>query len=149
VSWLRTRRLGPVTSRMRLTQRKITAMLSAAVHKKDGKFYNSSVLMTVKEASPACIIKRILQKPKFCPTRLFKGGARCPGQLNQPVIETDFGKVGMQICFDANWNDGWENLRKRAQTRYIFIPVSGGRMLNHYALKNNYYIVSSTGAMPG
>jgi len=69
-----------------------------------------------------------------------------PGAIDQPLIETDFGKLGMQICYDANWADGWDNLKKKGADIVLFSSqFPGGRMLNYYALKNEYYIVSSTG----
>jgi hypothetical protein len=52
----------------------------------------------------------------------------------------------MQICYDANWADGWDNLRKKGADIVFFSSAfPGGRILNYYALKNDYYIVSSTG----
>jgi len=52
----------------------------------------------------------------------------------------------MQICFDANWTDGWDNLKKKGADIVLFSSqFPGGRMLNYYALRNSYYIVSSTG----
>ncbi|HMI65393.1 MAG TPA: hypothetical protein VK517_05120, partial [Cyclobacteriaceae bacterium] len=52
----------------------------------------------------------------------------------------------MQICFDANWADGWDNLRKKGADLVIFSSqFPGGRMLNYHAQKNSFYIVSSTG----
>ena len=52
----------------------------------------------------------------------------------------------MQICYDANWTDGWDNLKKKATDMVLFSSAfPGGRMLNYYALRNEYYIISSTG----
>ena len=70
-----------------------------------------------------------------------------PGALDQPVIETDFGKVGIQICYDANWQDGWENYKKQGAEIILFpSQFPGGRILNYFAWKTGCYIISSTGS---
>jgi beta-ureidopropionase len=72
-----------------------------------------------------------------------------PGPLNPPVFQTDFGVVGIQICFDANWPEGWRALRK-AGAEIIFWPSAfpGGRMLSAMAWINKTYIVTSTWPNP-
>lgn len=42
----------------------------------------------------------------------IKGGFTC-GPLIQPVIKTEYGPIGIQICFDIEWDDGWTMLRKQ------------------------------------
>jgi hypothetical protein len=85
-------------------------------------------------------------KTEIFPNQEYQGGGIIPGATDQPVIETDFGKVGMQICYDANWPQGWENLKKKGADIILFPSAfPGGRMLNYYALKNNIYIISSAG----
>jgi beta-ureidopropionase len=70
-----------------------------------------------------------------------------PGAFDQPIIQTDFGKLGMQICFDANWTDGWDNLKTKGADIVLFSSqFPGGRMLNYYARQNNCYVISSTGS---
>lgn len=72
-----------------------------------------------------------------------------PGSLNPPVFRTDFGVIGIQICFDANWPEGWQSLRK-AGAEIIFWPSAfpGGRMLGAMAWINKTYIVTSTWPNP-
>ncbi len=71
-----------------------------------------------------------------------------PGAVDPPVFQTDFGVLGIQICFDVNWPEGWRKLRK-AGAEIIFWPSAfpGGRMLNAMAWINKTYIVTST--LPG
>ena len=138
---------GPVTSRIAEFARKNNCYVVCPVFtKKDGHFYNSSLLMDRKGKIAGVYHKIHPTKTEVLPDTAYKGGGITPGALNQPVIETDFGKVGMQICYDANWRDGWENLRKKGADIVFFSSAfPGGRMLNFYAWKNKYYIVSSTG----
>lgn len=68
-----------------------------------------------------------------------------PGPLEPPVFRTDFGVVGIQICYDVNWYDNWARLA-RAGAEMVFWPsaFAGGKMLNSLAWMNKYYIVSCT-----
>src|SRR5664279_3645511 len=43
------------------------------------------------------------------------------GNLFQPVIKTEFGPIGIQICYDIEWDDGWTMLRKQG-ANIIFWP---------------------------
>jgi predicted amidohydrolase len=138
---------GPVTSRIAQFAKKNNCYVVCPLFtKKDGHFYNSSLLLDRKGAIAGVYHKTHPTKTEIFPDQAFKGGGTVPGAIDQPIVQTDFGKVGMQICFDANWADGWENLRKKGANIVLFSSqFPGGRMLNYYALKNNYYIVSSTG----
>jgi predicted amidohydrolase len=68
-----------------------------------------------------------------------------PGPINPPVFNTDFGKIGVQICFDIKWSDGWKNLRQ-AGAEVVFWPsaFAGGKMVNTKAWENKFAVISST-----
>lgn len=68
-----------------------------------------------------------------------------PGPLQPPVFQTDFGKIGIQICFDVLWDDGWSKLRDQG-AEIVFWPsaFAGGQMINTKAWQHKYVVVSST-----
>lgn len=136
---------GPVTGRIAGFAKKYNCYVVCPVHtKNNGHFYNSSLLIDRKGHIAGVYHKMHPAKTEILVDGNFGNGVS-PGALNQPVIETDFGKVGMQIGYDAFWNDGWDNLKKQGANIILFSSnFHGGRMLNYYALKNNYYIISST-----
>jgi len=138
---------GPVTSRIAAFAKKNDCYVVCPLFtKKDGNFYNSSLLLDRKGSIAGIYHKTHPTKTEIYPDQAFKGGGTTPGAIDQPVIQTDFGKVGMQICYDANWTNGWDNLKKKGADIVLFSSqFPGGRMLNYYALRNSYYIVSSTG----
>ena len=138
---------GPVTSRIAAFAKKNNCYVVCPLFTtKDGKFYNSCLLLDRKGNIAGVYHKTHPVKTEIYPDTAFKGGAVVAGAIDQPVIDTDFGKVGMQICYDANWADGWDNLKEKGADIVIFSSqFPGGRILNHYALKNGYYIISSTG----
>lgn len=67
-----------------------------------------------------------------------------PGKKDQLPIETEFGKIGIQICFDANWPEGWQKQVANGAELIIFPSAfPGGRILESIALLNQVYIVSA------
>lgn len=68
-----------------------------------------------------------------------------PGSLDPPVFKTDFGTIGVQICFDLEWDDGWKKLREKgAEIVFFCSAYSGGIAVNTRAWQNKYCVVSST-----
>ncbi len=138
---------GPVTARMAAFARTHSCyVVCPLITRKDGNFYNSSLLLDRKGSIAGVYHKIHTTKTETLPNEAFIGGATTPGAIDQPIVETDFGKVGMQICYDANFEEGWDNLRKKGADIVLFpSQFPGGRMLNYYARLHEYYIVSSTG----
>lgn len=68
-----------------------------------------------------------------------------PGPLDPPVFDTDFGRVGIQICFDVIWDDGWTGLRDKG-AELVFWPSAygGGQTVNGKAWQHKYMVASST-----
>jgi len=60
------------------------------------------------------------------------------------VFDTDFGRIGIQICFDLMYPDGWAELkRKGAEIVFWCSAYDGGRHLSIPAWLHHYYIVSA------
>ena len=137
---------GPVTARIAEFAKKNNCYVVCPVYtKNDGHYYNSSILLDRKGKIAGVYHKIHPTSTEIIKKGVFGAGVSA-GALNQPVIQTDFGKVGMQICYDANWVDGWDNLKKQGANIILFSSAfPGGRILNHYALENNCYVISSTG----
>ncbi len=63
-----------------------------------------------------------------------------------PVFETDFGRLGLAVCFDVNFPEVWQRLAEQGAELVIWPSAySAGTALQAYALMHHYYIVSSTG----
>jgi beta-ureidopropionase len=137
---------GPVTSRIAEFALKNNCYVVCPIYtKKEGRYFNSSLILDRKGKIAGVYHKIHPVKSEILIKGVFGEGVSA-GALNQPVIQTDFGKVGMQICYDANWVDGWDNLKKQGANIIVFSSAfPGGRILNHYALENQCYIISSTG----
>jgi beta-ureidopropionase len=68
-----------------------------------------------------------------------------PGPLDPQVFDLDFGRIGIQICFDIEWKDGWEAL-KGENPDIIFWPsaFSGRTLIQTKAWECSAFTVSST-----
>jgi beta-ureidopropionase len=68
-----------------------------------------------------------------------------PGKSNPPVFQTDFGKIGIQICFDIKYEDGWNYLKDNG-AQIIFWPsaYAAGQEISSRAWRHQVYIVTST-----
>jgi beta-ureidopropionase len=140
---------GPVTSRIAEFAKKNNCYVTAPVYtKKGGNFYNSCLLIDRKGNIAGSYNKMHPVKDEILTGKPGNEAIGVlPGAKDQPVIETDFGKVGIQICYDANWQDGWENYKKQGVEIMLFTSqFPGGRMLNYFAWRYGCYVVSATGS---
>ncbi len=72
-----------------------------------------------------------------------EGGAT-PGKT-EPVFDCDFGKLGIQICYDMEFNSGWRELARQGAEIVAWPSQSPQRSRPvARALEGHYYIVSST-----
>lgn len=60
------------------------------------------------------------------------------------VVETDFGRLGMAICFDMNWRPLWEGLHEnRAEIVFFSSMYRGSRQMQAWAFEFGMYLVSA------
>ncbi|MGW8181975.1 MAG: carbon-nitrogen hydrolase family protein, partial [bacterium] len=74
---------------------------------------------------------------------VLEGGVT-PG-TRYDVFDCDFGRLGIQICWDLSYEEGWRSLAK--QRAEIVALVSESPQLirpSYYASKGGYWVVSST-----
>jgi beta-ureidopropionase len=134
---------GPTTSRVGKWARQhscyvIVGMKTLA----GGRTYNSAVLLDRHG-------QVVGQFDKIHPTEGELEQGITPGAPDPPVFETDFGKIGIQICFDVNWWANWRRLKEKG-ARIVFFPAAypAARQLSAIALESEFFIVSSTGSKP-
>lgn len=104
----------------------------------NGNIYNSAVLIDRNG-------NQVGKYHKMHPTVGELTAGISPGPLTPPVFKTDFGTIGIQICFDLIWDDGWKSLGEQG-AEIVFFPAAyaGGQALNTKAWENKYAVVSST-----
>lgn len=138
---------GPITSMLAAVAKQQNCYITCPViTKKDGKYYNSSILLNRQGKIDGVFHKVRPTATEIVPRTYYKGGGVTPGTLRPPVFKTDFGIVGMQICMDAAWSENWQSLKKDGAEVVLF-PSQGpySNALGDHAWVNHYYIVSATG----
>ena len=139
---------GPFTSKIAEFALKNSCYVACPLYtKKGGNFYNSCLIIDRKGEIIGTYNKMHPVKDEIITVKQGKDAAGVlPGARNQPVIKTDFGLMGVQICYDANWQDGWENYKRQGAEIILFCSqFPGGRILNFYAWRYGIYVISSTG----
>ena len=132
---------GPIVNRFAEFAKKHGCyIICPLLTKKDGRIYNAAVLIDRGGSV-------VGEYRKMYPVSSEIKAGITPGPAEPPVFDTDFGRIGIQICFDANWQEGWRSLSKSGAEIVFFTSMfDGGRILNSLARDYEFYIVSSTWA---
>jgi predicted amidohydrolase len=130
---------GPLTRPFMEFARKHRCHVICPIYTREGeRCYNAAVLIDRQG--------RVMgEYRKIHPTEDEIESGLLPGPPDPPVFEADFGRIGVQICFDIQWPEGWRLLGEQG-AEVVFWPsaFAGGRMLNAMAWTNQYCAVSST-----
>ena len=104
----------------------------------DGHYYNAAVILDRQG-------ELVGEYRKIHVTEGEIDDGIAPGPIDPPVFATDFGPIGVQICFDIEWPSTWLRLGDKG-AEIIFWPsaFAGGRMLDALAWQTRCCIVSST-----
>ena len=133
---------GPIIDVVAAQARRLSSYIICPLLERRGDlFYNSAVLLD-RQGQVAGVYEKIHPVPGADGHMLERGLA--PGQ-GAKVFDTDFGRIGILICFDINWREEWAAL-KQMGAEVVFWPSAyeGGLPLQSRALDHHYYVVSST-----
>ncbi len=121
--------------------RKNSTYILSPIDRTDGKSrYNSAVLID-REGKVVFVYDKIY--PYWSEYDLTPPVT--PGTNLEPVFDTDFGRIGIAICFDANFPEVWQAMRDKGAEMVLWSSAySAGSQLQAYALLHHYYIVTST-----
>lgn len=128
---------GPTTAALGKMARRKNAYISAGIYERDGvAIYNTAVLVD-REGKLAGKYRKV-----YLPREEIEGGIT-PGN-DYPVFQTDFGKVGMMICWDIQYADPARALALRG-AELILTPIWGGNetLGKARAIENRVFIASS------
>jgi hypothetical protein len=119
---------GPTFERMAAKAREMNCYIVCAyIEKRDEKLYNTAAVIDRKGELAG-------RYQKIHPTIGEIDDHVAPGGTQPAVIATDFGKIGCQICFDANWPEHWKTLVDAGAEMIFFSSAfSGGRIIQSIA----------------
>ncbi len=128
---------GPTTKLLGQIARRYNTYIAAGIYEKEtDAIYNISVLL---DRSGQLVGK---YRKVYLPREETEGGIK-PGS-DYPVFETDFGKLGMMICWDVQYADPARALAL-AGAEIILLPIWGGNdvLAKARAIENHVFLVSS------
>jgi len=108
---------------------------------REGDRTYNSVVMLDREGKSVGVYHKVF--PVVLPDGSLEGGVT-PGH-EFPVFDLDFGRVGVQICFDVCYDEGWKTLAAQEVELVLFPSAAPGvSALISHAYRHAYYIVAST-----
>lgn len=128
---------GPTTATLSELARKQSAYVVAGIYEREGPvLYNTAVLLDRK----GNLVGKY--RKVYVPRGEIEGGLT-PG-TSYPVFRTDFGTVGMMICYDVFFADPARGLASKG-AEIIFLPIWGGdeTLAKARAIENGIYLVAS------
>lgn len=128
---------GPTTEKLGGLARRRKAWVAAGIYERDGRVvYNTAVLLD-REGRVAGKYRKV-----YLPREEIERGLT-PGSA-YPVFETDFGRVGMMICYDVFFPDPARALAAQGAD-VILLPIWGGdeTLAAARAIENKVFLVAS------
>jgi predicted amidohydrolase len=128
---------GPVTERLGEFARRKKVWLVAGVYERERQaIYNTAVLID-RSGRVAGRYRKV-----YIPREEYEGGIS-PGS-DYPVFQTDFGIIGMMICWDVQYSDPARALALRG-AELIAMPIWGGSdvLAKARAFENHLFLASS------
>lgn len=128
---------GPATRRLGVLARSRKAWVVAGVYEREGSaVYNTAVLLD-REGRFAGKYRKV-----YIPREEMEGGIAAGSDY--PVFTTDFGRVGMMICWDVQYTDPARALALDG-AELILMPIWGGNetLARARAIENHLYLATS------
>ncbi|MEV6975968.1 nitrilase-related carbon-nitrogen hydrolase [Kitasatospora sp. NPDC093806] len=139
---------GPTVRRMRELARELGLVLVVPVYEEEqtGVYYNTAAVIDADGSYLGKYRKHHIPQVKgFWEKYYFK-----PGNLGWPVFDTAVGKVGVYICYDRHFPEGWRALGL-AGAQIVYNPSATSRGLSAYlwqleqpaaAVANEYFVAA-------
>ena len=128
---------GPSTAFLGEIAKRLEVWIVAGIYERaDARIYNTAVLIG-RDGSLAGRYRKM-----SLPDEEIEGGLT-PG-AETPVFDTDFGRVGLMICWDSSYPEVAHALAARG-AEMIFMPIAGGveALVQARAIENQVYLVAS------
>src|ERR1700744_2658211 len=137
---------GPIVQRFAELAKELGVVMILPIYEEDitGVYYNTAVIV---ESDGTILGKyrkhHIPNLDRFWEKFYFR-----PGNMGYPVFDTAVGKVGLYICYDRHFPEGWRELGLGG-AQIVFNPSATSRGLSSYlwqleqpaaAVANEYYV---------
>jgi hypothetical protein len=124
---------GPTTDAIAVLAKKYHMWIVCPVREQAGtEQYNTAVLLD-REGKMAGYYRKVF---------VFWGEGLNLSKEGVKVFDTDFGRIAMLTCFDANFDEVWQEAERKGAEMIMWPSAYGGGIpLNGYAMIHNYCIV--------
>jgi predicted amidohydrolase len=131
---------GPIVTTMAALSQKHSTWLVCPIDRRDGKRRLNTAVLIDRTGKVSGVYDKVYPywsefdlKPPVEPGKEAR------------VFETDFGKLGLAICFDVNFPEVWQQLADQGVELVVWPSAySAGTSLQAHALNHHFYIVTST-----
>jgi predicted amidohydrolase len=128
---------GPTTNTLGELARRRSSYIVAGIYEREGEIvYNTAVLLD-RHGDVAGKYRKV-----YLPAAEIEGGLT-PGNA-YPVFQTDFGTVGLMICYDVMFSDPAHALARQG-AEIVLLPIWGGdeTLAKARAIENKVFLVAS------
>ena len=128
---------GPSTAFLGDLARRLKIWIVAGIYEREGPHLYNTAVLVARDGSLAGRYRKT-----SLPDEEIEGGLT-PGS-ETPVFDTDFGRVGLMICWDSSYPEVAHALAARG-AEVILMPIAGGveALVQARAIENQVYVVAS------
>ena len=128
---------GPSTQFLGELAARHKVYIAAGIYERDGAAFHNTAVLLGRDG------KLVGKFRKVCLPDEEAAGGLCPGN-DYPVFQTDFGCVGVMICWDLSYPEVARRLAA-AGAEVILMPIWGGKetLARARAIENQIYLVAS------
>jgi len=134
---------GPTTDAFAALAREGRCYILVPIHTKQGEVIHNSVVVLGRDGGIIGVYH------KYCPVTtsfdytILEDGVTPGTEL--PVFDLDFGRIGVQICFDIGFPENWQTLADKGAKLIVWSSAyDGGFPLQVYAWLHHVWVVTST-----
>jgi predicted amidohydrolase len=129
---------GPTTDFLGKVAREHNLYIVAGILERDGPVVYNTALLIDKSGKLAGKYRKV-----SLPREEYDGGVS-PGD-SLPVFETEFGRIGMMICWESQFPEVARMLARKG-AEVLFVPIWGGNLtlVKARAIENQIYLVTSS-----
>ncbi len=132
---------GAVHSRLSAMAKKHGAYLVVSFNLSEGEAISNAAVLFDRDGKLIGIYRKVFLTPKSDDS--LEGG-KVPGD-SFPVFDTDFGRVGIAICFDMGFDEIMQNYADKGAELIVWPSMSPQTLYPRlYSRKHGFYMVSST-----
>jgi predicted amidohydrolase len=129
---------GPTTERLGQLARKLNSYLVAGIYERTNAFVHNTAVLIGRQGELAGIYRKT-----HLPREEWEAGIT-PGH-DYPVFATDFGKVGLLVCWDVQFPEPARAMALKG-AEILLLPIWGGSdvLSQARAIENHTFLISSS-----